>query len=306
MGRAQRKRAAPQAQAAPPKASAAKRKKAQKLRQKADALEKRAALYAALADNGASGDDLRVVRAAVAGARAGGTARQRATAALLKERRGLALDADDADALYARGGAKRARLDVGGDDAGGGDAAAGGGDDAAAAGGESSDDGSSAGDEAAPPAPAPAPTDVAAAMMRQLAALQAKPAPPEKSEKSMLNLLKKRESSRKNKQYSPDKIEKWFSVFDVNDDKTISRSEFVAALTRSANGKNAFALTEDHAEALFDEMDEVPMVNAVGCTIVTVKLTAARPVLGRLVDSSGGVLPLHARRLALEGLHGRI
>ena len=69
MGRAQRKRAAPQAQAAPPpKASAAKRKKAQKLRQKADALEKRAALYAALADNGASGDDLRVVRAAVAGA----------------------------------------------------------------------------------------------------------------------------------------------------------------------------------------------------------------------------------------------
>ena len=66
MGRAQRsrKRAAPQAQAAPPpKASAAKRKKAQKLRQKADALEKRAALYAALADNGASGDDLRVVRA---------------------------------------------------------------------------------------------------------------------------------------------------------------------------------------------------------------------------------------------------
>ena len=109
MGRAQRKRAAPQAQAAPPpKASAAKRKKAQKLRQKADALEKRAALYAALADNGASGDDLRVVRAAVAGARAGGTARQRATAALLKERRGLALDADDADALYARGGAKRA------------------------------------------------------------------------------------------------------------------------------------------------------------------------------------------------------
>ena len=59
MGRAQRKRAAPQAQAAPPpgKASAAKRKKAQKLRQKADALEKRAALYAALADNGASGDD---------------------------------------------------------------------------------------------------------------------------------------------------------------------------------------------------------------------------------------------------------
>ena len=91
MGRAQRKRAAPQAQAAPPpKASAAKRKKAQKLRQKADALEKRAALYAALADNGASGDDLRVVRAAVAGARAGGTARQRATAALLKERRGLA------------------------------------------------------------------------------------------------------------------------------------------------------------------------------------------------------------------------
>ena len=83
-----------------------------------------------------------------------------------------------------------------------------------------------------------------------------KPAPPEKSEKSMLNLLKKRESSRKNKQYSPDKIEKWFSVFDVNDDKTISRSEFVAALTRSANGKNAFALTEDHAQALFDEMDE--------------------------------------------------
>ena len=108
MGRAQRKRAAPQAQAAPPpKASAAKRKKAQKLRQKADALEKRAALYAALADNGASGDDLRVVRAAVAGARAGGTARQRATAALLKERRGLALDADDADALYARASRRR-------------------------------------------------------------------------------------------------------------------------------------------------------------------------------------------------------
>ena len=153
MGRAQRyrKRAAPQAQAAPPpKASAAKRKKAQKLRQKADALEKRAALYAALADNGASGDDLASsARPSIARAR-GGTARPRATAALLKERRGLALDADDADALYARGGAKRARLDVGGDDAGGGDAAAGGGDDAAAAGGESSDDGSSAGDEARP------------------------------------------------------------------------------------------------------------------------------------------------------------
>ena len=183
MGRAQRsrKRAAPQAQAAPPpKASAAKRKKAQKLRQKADALEKRAALYAALADNGASGGDLRVVRAAVAGARArrdgasagdGGAAQGAARARAGRRRRGRFVRARRRE---------RARLDVGGDDAGGGDAAAGGGDDAAAAGGESSDDGSSAGDEAAPPAPAPAPTDVAAAMMRQLAALQAQPAPPEK------------------------------------------------------------------------------------------------------------------------------
>ena len=73
---------------------------------------------------------------------------------------------------------------------------------------------------------------------------------------SMLDLLKKRESAKKNQQYTQDKIEKWFKAFDINDDGTVSRSEFVAALTRTNGGKNNFALTQDHAEALFDEMDE--------------------------------------------------
>ena len=153
--------------APPKKVSAAKRKRAAKLRQKADALDSRAELYKALRDNGASGEDLRVVRAAVAGARQSGTARQKATAALLKERRGLVLDEEEADALYARGGAKRARLDE--------DADAGAEDDAASS---SSDDASSAGGDAAE---APV-VDFAAQMMRQMATLQATPAPPPKPE----------------------------------------------------------------------------------------------------------------------------
>ena len=84
----------------------------------------------------------------------------------------------------------------------------------------------------------------------------AKPQMERKSHASMLNLLKKRESAKKNQQYTQDKIEKMFKVFDINDDGTVSRSEFVAALTRTNGGKNTYALTQDHAEALFDEMDE--------------------------------------------------
>ena len=100
--------AAPAARAAPEpraKLSGTQRKRLAKYTEKARKRAQRAELYATLGAHAATPEQLGVVRATVA-ARSGSqraTARQRATAALLRDRHGLALDAAERDSLHARG-----------------------------------------------------------------------------------------------------------------------------------------------------------------------------------------------------------
>ena len=79
------------------------------------------------------------------------------------------------------------------------------------------------------------------------------------SAKLMRRLSRSSQSSRDDLGFSlktPADIKAAWKIFDVNADGTISRDEFLAVLTRSADGCGKHALTRDQAEMLFDEADE--------------------------------------------------
>ena len=54
---------------------------------------------------------------------------------------------------------------------------------------------------------------------------------------------------------TPKAVTEAWAQFDVNSDGLISRTEFIAVLTRTTDGVGKHALTKEQAEMLFDEAD---------------------------------------------------